>query len=81
MKACRQVYSTNTYIESQNENKTKYQASYSPEVALKCQASSFAEMISFAPQGTSINPFVPNTHFLYPLKTSENRKVMIGLMI
>ena len=22
-----------------------------------------------------INPFVPNAHFLYPLKTSENRKV------
>ena len=22
-----------------------------------------------------INPFVPNAHFLYPMKTSENRKV------
>ena len=24
---------------------------------------------------TAINPFIPNAHFLYPLKTSEHRKV------
>ena len=26
----------------------------------------------------SLNPFVSNTPFLYPLKTSENRKVFLG---
>ena len=25
--------------------------------------------------GIEVNPFVPNAPFLYPLKTSENRKV------
>ena len=33
----------------------------------------FKKKLTFAPEG--INPFVPNAPFLYPLKTSENRKV------
>ena len=28
-----------------------------------------------------INPFVPNAHFLYSLKTSENRKLTVLLSI
>ena len=27
-----------------------------------------------------INPFIPNTPFLYPLKTSENLRVFSGLI-
>ena len=28
-------------------------------------------------ESETINPFVPNAPFLYPLKTSENRKVFL----
>ena len=29
----------------------------------------------------ALDPFIPNEPFLYPLKTSENRKVFIDLMV
>ena len=36
----------------------------------------FQELLSFATKESCfvVNPFVPNAPFLYPLKTSENRK-------
>ena len=48
------------------------------ETWLEAGVSQFKKISESALSKRAFNPFVPNAPFLYPLKTSENRKVFSG---